>query len=442
MLKKAIISISVFILISGSIFVITCAQRKEKLVHETDILGQEAICPVMGNQFEITKYTPVIEYQGTKYYFCCAGCDKDFAEDPGKYIKTMGESPQSEKHEENEKRKVLHWTCSMHPEVTADEDGNCPICNMGLMPVYEKNGPGESLHLNDRAMFLAGIKMTPAVKNQLYNKIQAIGKVAYDPGLVVAQEEYLNAVEMMESLKGSDDITVERTKSVVEKSRYKLRLLGMDNVEIERLKKTKQIDRSLIMPERETWIYAELYESDIAWVKKGQKVTVTSPAYPDKELHGKIRSINPILNDKTRSVQIRICLANVHLFLKPAMYVDVVIKSVYGSQTMQKNGGIITVPKTAVLDTGNRKIAWVYLGDGRFEPRQLKIGPVGIVQKADINVRSYPILHGIEENEIVVTNGNFLIDSESQISGIAALEYGGAIGIEETHETPGSEHEQ
>jgi len=226
----------------------------------------------------------------------------------------------------------------------------------------------------------------------------------------------------------------------MEKSRYKLRLLGMDDSEIQKLKMNKQVDKSLIMPEDKTWIYAELYESDIAWVKKGQKVAVLSMAYPDKEFTGRIISINPTLNDMTRSVQVRITLSNTQFLLKPGMYVDVIIKVTYNSPEIQKNGGIITVPKTAVLDTGNRKLVWVYLGDGNFEPRPVKTGPIGIVQIENHNVSSYPILDGIEENEVVVTNGNFLIDSESQITGAAALSYGGAMDIETTDEKTTDEH--
>ena len=504
MFKKSLIMIGVISFLGGAVFFTACAQRNEKLEPASDVIGQEVVCPVMGNKFKITKHTPVIEYKGETYYFCCGGCDKDFAKNPGKYIQQMHtdeptaadvdenmigkelicpvtkdkfkitestpvieyknikyymccpgcdtefmknpenyiENLKEHPHSDNKNDDILYWTCSMHPEVKADEDGNCPICAMGLIPVYAKTGSGESLHLNDNAILLAGVKLAPAKINQLFNKIQTVGKVAYDPELVVAQEEYINAIEMITSLDGADKITMERAKKVMEKSRYKLRLLGMDDSEIHKLKMNKQVDKSLIMPEDKTWIYAELYESDIAWVKKGQKVAVLSMAYPDKEFTGRIISINPTLNDMTRSVQVRITLSNTQFLLKPGMYVDVIIKVTYNSPEIQKNGGIITVPKTAVLDTGNRKLVWVYLGDGNFEPRPVKTGPIGIVQIENHNVSSYPILDGIEENEVVVTNGNFLIDSESQITGAAALSYGGAMGIEETHETPDSKHEQ
>lgn len=496
MSKKSFMLIGVVALLSGAVVFTACAQRNKKLEPASDVIGQEAVCPVMGNKFNITEQTPVIKYKGELYYFCCSGCDKDFAKDPDKYIQHMHtdepyftdvdvdmigkevicpvtkdkfkitestivveykntkyymccpgcdtefmKNPENyiknlEEHMQPDKKSedILYWTCSMHPEVKDDKEGNCPICAMGLTPVYRKTGAGESLYLEDNAILLAGIKLAPVKKHQFFNEIQTVGKVAYDPELVVAQEEFINAIEMIASLDGADKITLERAEKVLDKSRYKLKLLGMDDSEIHKLKINRQVDKSLIMPEHKTWIYAELYESDIAWVKKGQKVAVVSMAYPEEEFTGKIVSINPVLNDMTRSVQVRIALANTRFLLKPGMYVDVMIKAVYNSPEIQQNGGIITVPKTAVLDTGNRKLVWVYLGDGNFEPRLVRTGPVGFVKEENFNICSYPILDGIKENEVVVTNGNFLIDSESQISGVAALIYGGAIGIESSDE--------
>jgi len=417
------------------------ANKPEKTKVDEGDIDKEAICPVLGDKFTITESTPVVEYEGKKYYFCCPGCDTKFMKNPEKYINQEKDEPQ------NKGKEILYWTCSMHPEVKADEEGSCPICNMKLIPVYGKDESEGSLHLTDRAIELAGIRMVPATKHHLYIIIRTVGKVAYDPELVVAQEEYLNALEMvMKITTGSSPVSVKRAESVVEKSKYKLRLLGMDESEVEKLTKTRQVETSLIIPENESWIYANVYESDISWIKKGQEIVVTTIAYPGEEFQGKIRSINPVLDAKTRSVRLRIQLSNANRKLKPGMYVDVKIEARYSApKAMEHKGGdaqkILAIHKESVLDTGTRKVVWVYLGDGRFQPREVKLGPEGVFYHEDRSLRCFPVLNGLKENELVVTNGNFLIDSESQLTGMAAIEYGGALGVEEKPDMPvGHQH--
>lgn len=447
MLVKTKIFISLLVLVSAIMLVFSYAKSNEETKTELAI-GEEAICPVRGEKLTITESTPVIEYEGKKYYFCCPGCDTEFMKDPEKYINQEKDEHQSEESEEEEStKKILYWTCSMHPEVKADEEGTCPICGMNLIPVYEKDESEGSLHLNDSAIELAGIKMVPATKHHLYIIIRTVGKVAYDPELVVAQEEYLNALEMMmKMIQGSSLVSVKRAESVVEKSKYKLRLLGMDESEVKKLTKTRQVETSLIIPENESWIYADIYESDISWIKKGQEIVVTTIAYPGEEFQGKIRSINPVLDAKTRSVRLRIQLSNANRKLKPGMYVDVKIEARYSApKAIEHKGGdarkILAIHKESVLDTGTRKVVWVYLGDGRFQPREVKLGPEGVFYHEDRSLRCYPVLDGLKENELVVTNGNFLIDSESQLTGIAAIGYGGALGVEEKPQAPvGHQH--
>lgn len=440
MMVKPKIFIGLLVLLIAIVLVFSYAKNNQG---KTELaIGKEAICPVLGDKFTITESTPVVEYEGKKYYFCCPGCDTKFMKNPEKYINQEKDEPQSkESQQERSTKEILYWTCSMHPEVKTDEQGSCPICNMKLIPVYEKEIDEGSLYLNDRAIELAGIRMVPATKHHLYIVIRTVGKVAYDPELVVAQEEYLNALEMMKAIKGSGQVTVKRTASVIEKSKFKLRLLGMDESEIKKLTKTRRVETSLIIPENETWIYADVYESDISWIKKSQEVIVTTIAYPGEEFQGKIRSINPVLDARTRSVRLRIQLSNANRKLKPGMYMDVKIEARYSApKAMEHKGGnaqkILAILKESVLDTGTRKVVWVYSGDGRFQPREVKLGPEGVFYHEDRSLRCYPVLNGLKENELVVTNGNFLIDSESQLTGMAAIEYGGALGVEEKPPIP------
>lgn len=400
---------------------------------EEKVIGTEVICPVTGNQFTITESTPVVEYQEKKYYFCCTGCDAEFIKEPKKYTNDPHNEPRT-MNQEQSTEEIMYWTCSMHPEVRADREGNCPICGMALIPVYKDKESKGSLHLEQRDRELAGIKTVPVTYRQMYHQILAVGSVAYDPELVIAQEEYVTASEMVDGLAGSDDVAMVRALKVVENAEYKLRLMGMDKSEIEKLKTTKRVERSLVMPEHETWIYADVYESDIAWIKKGQDVIITSVAYPGEEFQGKIRSINPTLDPSTRSVRVRIQLVDTHMKLKPGMYVDARIRAQYIPPTAAHQGHepgyeVLTIPRESVLDTGKRKVVWVYTGDGNFQPREVQLGPLGVGHDRGNGTYYYPVLAGLRENELVVTNGNFLIDSESQISGVAALGYGGAMGV-------------
>jgi Cu(I)/Ag(I) efflux system membrane fusion protein len=444
-LKTKTIVVSLVIIAASLVFLISCAKGSEESTASAvrskiadEETGMEVTCPVLGNTFNITATTPVVEYKGKRYYFCCPGCDDKFIESPEKYLE---ENPEQKGHEQTlentNTEEILYWTCSMHPEVKSEKEGNCPICGMNLIPKRKSDSKGSEqsyLHLEEREMALAGVKMVPAKKMNLHKEILTVGIVAYDPALVTAQEEYINALELLKNVNQERELSYRRAKNVLEKTEYKLRLLGMSNSEIESLKKKKEVQSSFIIPENQSWIYADIYENDIAWVKKGQNVTVVPAAYPDLELKGKIKAIKPLLDMKTRSTQVKIRLSRKDERLLPGMYVDVKIKAAYTTPEGNKKE-VVGVPKNAVINTGMRKVVWVYIGEGKFEPREVRPDPPAFSDNGTHKGSYYPVPEGIEEGELVVTNGNFLIDSESQITGVAAIGYGGAVGVEE--EPPG-----
>ena len=440
-LKNKTVLTSLIIMAVSVLFLTSCAESSEggtqlplrSTVKDAEI-GMEVTCPVMGNILTVSKTTPVIDYKGKRYFFCCPGCDDKFMESPDGYIgENYEQGKKAQPDDSNNTEEIIYWTCSMHPEVKSDVEGNCPICGMNLIPVKEsdkKEGDNSYLRLEGREMTLAGVKTTPAERKSLHKEIETIGVVAYDPTLVTAQEEYINALELLDNISPEENIPYRRAKKVLEKSEYKLRLLGMSNSEIKSLKIKKEAQTSFIIPDNQSWIYADVYENDIAWVKKGQHVTVVPAAYPDLEFNGKIKAIKPVLDMETRSAQVKIRLSKKNERLLPGMYVDVKIKAAYSPPGENKDK-VVAVPKNAMINTGSRKVVWVYLGEGSFEPREVKTGPVAVANNDKRKENYYPILSGIEENEMVVTNGNFLIDSESRITGVAAIGYGGAIGVEE-----------
>ena len=167
----------------------------------------------------------------------------------------------------------------------------------------------------------------------------------------------------------------------------------------------------------------------------------------DYEYRGSIRLQNfQTFYIKTiKAVSGRIQLLDTRMKLKPGMYVDTRIKAEYipptaSHQSYRTGYRVLTVPRESVLDTGKRKVVWVYTGDGNFQPREVQLGPLGVVKDRSNGMHHYPVLDGLKGNELVVTNGNFLIDSESQITGVAALGYGGALGVEEKPQVPVHQH--
>jgi Cu(I)/Ag(I) efflux system membrane fusion protein len=162
------------------------------------------------------------------------------------------------------------------------------------------------------------------------------------------------------------------------------------------------------------WIVADVAEQDIAQIRTGGKASVRVDAYPGKVLTGTVAYIYPTLKAETRTVSVRIELANPGGLLKPAMYAQVEFDA-GGSRS------VVAVPSAAVIDSGVRKVVVVDLGEGRFEPREVKTGVRG-----DALVE---ILDGVREGERVVAAGNFLIDSESNLkAALGGMERPKAVG--------------
>ncbi|MEY4592087.1 MAG: hypothetical protein RIR18_982, partial [Pseudomonadota bacterium] len=148
------------------------------------------------------------------------------------------------------------------------------------------------------------------------------------------------------------------------------------------------------------WVLADVFEQDVGAVSIGQKANIKINAYPGEIFEGRIAYVYPTLKAETRTVPVRIELANAKGRLKPAMFAEVDIP-VAGAIP------VVTVPNSAVIDSGNKQVLIVQLAEGRFEPRPVKLGQRGrdFVQ----------VLEGVREGEMVVTAANFLIDAESNL---------------------------
>jgi membrane fusion protein, copper/silver efflux system len=149
------------------------------------------------------------------------------------------------------------------------------------------------------------------------------------------------------------------------------------------------------------WIIADVAESDLAAIKIGMRATVTVRAYMSQPIEGEVTFIYPELKPETRTARVRIEVANPDGRLKVDMYADVVF------QAGAREAPVVAVPSSALIDSGNRQVVLVAKGEGRFEPRPVKVG-----RRGDGYVE---ILEGISKGEEVVTSATFLIDAESNL---------------------------
>lgn len=377
----------------------------------------------------------------TSYQLPVASCQS--------FAQHQHEMPQAQKETALQK-KIKYWTCGMHPQVRQDKPGNCPICNMKLVAVYEQETPAvseeakeEIVKLNSRDIALAGIKSEAVTFRHLFKQIRTVGKIAFDPELYKTEEEFIQAIKIQKDLEASDIAEVKkRAEALVEASKLKLRLQGLSEEQIDELSGQSQPDRSLIISDRVSpyaWVYADIYEYELGWIQVGQPVKIVSVSFPAEEFSGTIEAIDPVLNPMTRAVRIRAKIGNPQLLLKLQMYADVIIES-YLTDEHNRHKPVLTVPKEAVLDTGMRKVVYLDLGEGAYLGKEIKIGPEATAEVNGKKEKFYPVLSGLEEGDLVVTKANFLIDSQSQISGVAASAYGGALGAEEEARPPIHQH--
>jgi len=353
------------------------------------------------------------------------------------------------------------WTCGMHPQVIRDEPGNCPICGMVLTPLRSDTTESpQLLRIDPVVVQNMGIRVAPVVLAPLRHSVRAVAYLAepsdaqlditlrvsgwidrlyanvdgmhlargdrlfdlYSPELLAAIEEWI-AVQRG----GSDAATLGRMASSV---RRKLELLGLSRDQIdafgaldrapttvtfyspssghvtEKLVNTGSAVRAgelvLRLSDRsKMWLDLQLYEQDLPLVRIGDRVTATVGSLPGLRLEGEISFLHPHVDPQTRTAVARVILDNRDGRLRQGMYASVEVHAQVGELALQ-------VPREAVIDSGLRQVAFVALGDGRFEPRVVRTGVAG----EDGQVQ---IVSGLAEGESIVRSGQFLLDTESRL---------------------------
>jgi Cu(I)/Ag(I) efflux system membrane fusion protein len=248
----------------------------------------------------------------------------------------------------------------------------------------------------------------------------------YSPALSSAAAEYLSAL----NVKADGGVSLQGLKG----ARRRLENLGMPEKAIADIERSREISLSIpwlapqdgeileraavngmragpgdvlfrIADHQVVWVLADIAERDLGLISIGQKVSVRPRAYPHRIFSGEVALIYPHLNAQTRTARIRIELPNPDGVLRPDMYADVEIAT--GTETP-----VLTVSDSAVIDSGERRVVLLDKGEGRFEPRAIKLG-----RRGDGRVE---IKEGVTEDDRVVVTANFLIDAESNLK--AALQ--------------------
>lgn len=439
------------------------------------------------------------------------------------------------------------WTCSMHPQVRLPEPGNCPICGMKLIPLSQLTDE------QTRVAHQARIVTEKVSFRELFKEVRTVGKLdfnerrvshiasrvagrvdrvfvdftgievkrgdhlvsIYSPQLVVAQTELFRALERF------GQATPERQaqdRSFLDAARTKLRLLGILDEQIEEMERSrkelthvtiyaetggtvieKDIRQGQYVAEGDSlyriadldpiWLYLDVYEYDLGWVRYGQPVEVRLEAYPGELFRGTVVFIDPFLDDKTRTVRVRVNLKNPDRRLKPAMYASAEIrvplkpdgtprptglegkyicpmhpevvqdnpgkcsicemplepvptprlqlpsreKPVPDATGAEAKGKVLSVPVSAVLDTGRRRVVYRKTKDGAFELAEVMLGARAETQSDGKIAGYYPVFSGLAAGDEVVVRGGFLLDSQRQIEGMPSLLYADGRGPTNLH---------
>jgi len=357
------------------------------------------------------------------------------------------------------------YTCGMHPWIIQDHPGNCPICGMKLEPVHKivsaaaPSAMSPGIAIDPATIQIMNIQTTEITRGPLRRTIRTVGTIDYNettladvttkfkgwiekldvdatgelvhqgeplfeiysPELYSAQAEYLSV-----SGTNNDSSAAVLREAALEK----LRFFDISDAQIAALARSSTPRKTLeiLAPEDGfviekdvvqgqmvdagmklyrladlgiVWVFAQVYEQDLPYVRLGQEATVKLSSLPDREFRGRVTYVYPNVDEKTRTARVRLEFENPGYFLKPGMFVSVQISS-------ELEPSALLVPDSAVLRSGERNTVFVALPGGKFDARTVVLGPEG-------EHGTYEVISGLQAGERVVTSGQFMLDSESQL---------------------------
>jgi len=385
-------------------------------------------------------------------------------------------------------RKILYYRNPMGLPDTSPVPKKDPM-GMDYVPVYEGDAPaasdGNVVRIGTERVQKLGVRTETAALGRLDRLVRAVGRVevderrvfavapkfegwverlfvnatgqpvakgqplfeVYSPELVSAQREYAIAAQGIEAVREASPDVQASMRRLSESTLARLRNWDISEDQLRELARSGDARRTLVfrspaagivlekkalqgmrfMPGEtlyevadlsRVWVLADLFEQDIGLVRTGARARVTISAYPDRAFEGSITYVYPTLKAETRTIPVRLELANPQHLLKPAMFAQVELR-------VPGPAAVVTVPSSAVIDSGVRRIVLVDLGEGRFEPREVRTGA-----RSEDRIE---ITAGVKEGEPVVVAANFLIDAESNLkAAIGGLGHGAHGGAAKT----------
>ncbi|MDP7038794.1 MAG: efflux RND transporter periplasmic adaptor subunit [Myxococcota bacterium] len=386
-------------------------------------------------------------------------------------LKKAPEPPTKVPTEATPKREIKYWEAPSEPEQHFDKPGKS-VKGISLVPVYGdvKGGRDASIRIDPVVVQNMGVRTALVQRSHLSRSVRTVGSVVvaedqlsvvnlrfsgwverihvdkigtqvkegqplldvYSPELVAAQDEFLLALRTS----GKESIL---TKS----ARRKLHYVGVPEWQIARMEKERRarskltivaprngfvLHKNVVAGSRvnagqdvyrianlaHVWVETEVYEFDAPWVHIGNAASLEFAYQRGQRFDSQVAFIQPTLHPQTRTMQIRIELDNTSFQLKPGMFATVVIEA-------SRREDRLVVPTEAIIHSGIRQIVFVVLDLGHYEAREINIGLVGDNHMSEV-------ISGLQEGERVVTSGQFLLDSESQLR--EAVQKMLAIGLE------------
>ncbi len=364
-----------------------------------------------------------------------------------------------------QKNKTTIWTCSMHPQIRMSKPGKCPICGMDLIPLNSSDTPVDSgaIKMTKEAAALANVltsvvtRQKPVQEVRLYGKVQADERLlqsqvahipgrierlmvnftgesvrqgqtlalVYSPELVTAQQELLEAAKTKQSqpeiyeaakeklhqwkLTNAQIASIESSGRVQNNFRVTSNTSGI--VTARRINNGDYLSQGSVLFDiadlSKVWVMFDAYESDLPFLKKGDKISFTIQALPGTNFTGNIMFIDPVLDAVSRVSKVRVEIGNESGKLKPEMFATGIVRA-----NLDEYRNKLVIPRSAVLWTGKRSIVYIKQKDTNepaFKIREVELGPM--------LGNSYVIIKGLNEGEEIVTQGTFSVDAAAQLEG-------------------------
>lgn len=413
------------------------------------------------------------ETEGIKTYYTCSMHPQIKQNTPGKcpichmtLTKVEVDESESEELVSNEFNQKDMWQCKDYPDVTSEQEDACPLDGTPMIKMKNESKAQEviaKVKLRKSQLGHFYPDYFPVTKMKMQKKIRLLGSVLqsedkeskipariggrvekvyikstgsliqegdpaldlYSPKLITAGEEYLIARKSYQESNTKD------FKEMLEQSKERLRLWGIKPFQYESWFKNGKIPKSITIYSPSTgivrkknaivgkyfeegqnffelsdlsdiWVEMDVYEHDAGLVKIGQKIKMEFSSLPGEILEGEIDFIDPVLNMKSRTLKVRTTISNKLGKLKPGMIADAMLE-------VELDGMPLVVPRTAIIDTGKRKVVWVKVSPSSF---LAKIIHTGQESQGYVEVK-----HGLMEGEEVVIEGNFLLDAQAQLFG-------------------------